>query len=674
SFSGSHRYILDYLTDEVLSRRPDGTRRFLLQTSILSRLCGPLCQAVTRQANSQATLEAMEAANLFIVPLDDQRRWYRYHHLFADLLRHYLERETDPASLIDLHQRAYEWYSHNGFPEEALEHALAAADFDRVTLLLEQLFWPMIRRGEINTLSRWLKKLPDKLIQSRPRLSLFCAWICLATIRLDEADPFVQFAEQALRSQSDRPPIPTTTALNLSGEIKAIKAFLTRVRGNAAEAIALYHQAQAEITADEAEVRGVILVDLARAFVLIDDLDAAKQTASQAIALNRKLGNIYMLLFAVSILAEIEVSQGHLHQAAEQYQQVLHQLTAAGAPLPPLVGSIYAGLAELHREWGDLAQATHYAHQAIELGQRFNFPDGLFQGYLALGRIKQTTGEFEAALAAFREAEQLIRQAQTAQWTVSVTAYQARLRLRQYQLDGDDTKRQVGVGWAKTTALAENWRQHVATAFLPSHPPDFTHLTLVRIFMVQDAIDEALALLTWLHQSAQAAGRTRSLIEILVLQALALHKRGQPAPASVALEQALTLAEPEGFFRLLADEGPPLAAVLELLPPSAYRDRLLTACLRVSSADEASVSRQPNQPVLNEAAPAKVQTLIEPLSSRELEVLGLIVLGLSNREIAERLVISVGTVKRHVTNIHGKLGVQSRTQAIAKARELDLLV
>lgn len=641
SFTGRHRYILDYLTNEVLSQRPEGTRHFLLKTSILNRLCGSLCDAVTQQDNSQAILETLDAANLFLIALDDERRWYRYHHLFGNLLQHYLEREIGQEESVTLHQRAYDWYSQNGFPEESLEHALAAADFDRVVVLLEQFAWTIMKRSEISTLLRWLKKLPDELIRNRPRLSLYYAWMLLMSLRLNEIEPYVQSAEQILLAKSDSGKKPRQAEMNLLGEIDALRAFLVRIRGNASEALKLHHQALARMSKDHVVIRGMIMVDLGRAYMMIDELDTAKKILADALELNRAIDNIHTFLYAVSILAEVAVNQGYLHQAAERYQQTLQDVTARDELLPPITGIIYAGLAELYREWNDLDQASQYAQKAIELGEQRNFPDALFQGYLALGRIEQGEGEFEAARRSFKEAERIVRQSQTPQWIICTTAYQSRLWLMQVQVDGDDEKLLAGLGWAQTSGLDQDWHQHVATAFLPSHPPDFTHLTLARILIMRGEFDEALALLTWLTLSAEASGRTRSIIEILILQAIALHQKDQQSQAFTALEGALTLAESQGYVRLFADEGAPIVVLLSALSnqqstvSQSYLDKLLIACGETDT-QQATTKRKP---VLGEAKGANNQKLIEPLSDRELEVLGRIAKGLSNREIAETLFV-----------------------------------
>lgn len=679
-FTGSHRYILDYLTDEVLEQQPQELKAFLLHTSILTRLCAPLCDAILAErqetmASSQQLLERIDNANLFIVPLDDARQWYRYHHLFGNLLQHYLQQQLGQKEINDLHRRASQWYGQHGFPDEALEHAIASADDVRILAQFEQRFWSTMKQGDVNTIVRWLNKLPEAFIYSQPSLSVFSAWTLLASLRINEVDAYIENADQLTQPVRENVQAQTEKERHLLGQIDAIKAFLVRVRGNATEAIELYQKAETYLGGERDVVRGIVLVDLGRAYRLIDDLENARQVLLKAIALNQSIDYMQMVLYATSLLGELEVSQGHSRDAAVRYQAILQTIEAQESYVPPVAADIYASLAQLYRERNELEGARYYAQKAVTLAKQRNFADGLFQAHLALGQIAEAEGDFGIALENFQEAERVIRRSQTTQWIVSVTAYQARLWVRHYQIDQEEAQLHSALTWAHQSTLLDNWRQQVATTFLPSHPPDFTHLTLARILTALGQIEETLALLDWLHSRAAAAGRTRSLVEILLLRAISLERQGQRDQALITLEEALILAEPAGYIRLFADEVEPVATLLSAFShqpsvlTSAYFTQLLAACRKGRQQPQATGPQLAAQT----AKQMSNQALIEPLSERELEVLDLIATGSSNRDIADSLIISIGTVKRHVTNIHGKLGVHSRTQAIVRAKEVGIL-
>ncbi|MCB0112391.1 MAG: hypothetical protein KDE53_40985, partial [Caldilineaceae bacterium] len=302
----------------------------------------------------------------------------------------------------------------------------------------------LLQQGNVNVVGRWLRKLPSDLVHSRPKLSVFYAWMLLSNLRLEEIVPYLQSAEQHLSSATDVP--STHRTQNLHGELNAIKAFLVRVRGDAPAAIDLYQQALAQITDDNIIMHGVILVDLGRAYVMIDELACARQALEEAIALNKSIGYYQMALYGTSVLGEVEVNQGLSQQAMARYQQIVKELEAKFLPLPPVVADLYASLSQLYREWDDLEAATAYAEKAIALCEERNFPDGLFQRYLALGQIQEGRGEFVKALEHFQAAERIIQRSQTAQWTVSITAYQARLWARRYLADGDARAYQAALG------------------------------------------------------------------------------------------------------------------------------------------------------------------------------------------------------------------------------------
>lgn len=668
-FTGSHRYILDYLTDEVLSRQPEEVQGFLLRTSILDRLSGPLCDAVVVRgageqrsrgendlsapppdssapwpvgppASSQEILEYLESANLFLISLDDERHWYRYHHLFADLLRHRLRRNS-PGQLPALHRRASEWYEQNGLPAEAIGHALAAADFERAAALIEQSAREVLTRGEIAMLLSWLDNLPDELAHSRPRLRIFNAWARAMTGQPDAAESYLQDIDSE----------------GLQGEVAAVRAYMAFLQQDSC-AIELSRQALEHLPKQNSFMRSIMAMRLGTAYYwALGDPVAAMRSLTEAISLGQAAGDSYLVLMATSTLGQAQQMRGQLYQAAETYRQALQLATRSSAQgegrgrgsghPPPFAGLAHIGLAGLLYEWNDLDEAQRHAQEGIRLGERGQSVDVLQGGcsYLTLAQVYQARGEVDNALEMMRKAEQFAQSHNQAY----VIALAAALRARLWLVQGNVT---AASRWAQERGLSANDEL--------SYARETEYITLARVLLAQGQAGEALGLLARLLEAAQAAERMGSTIKVLALQALTFEAQGDVDRAVSALEQALCLAEPESYIRTFVDEGWPMAALLRQalsqgLAPS-YTSRLLAAL---------GESAGPASPV--------AQPLIEPLSERELEVLRLVAAGLSNREIAEELCLSINTVKAHTKNIYSKLNVRGRMQAADRARELDLL-
>jgi LuxR family maltose regulon positive regulatory protein len=659
SFSGSHPYILDYLAEEVLQRQPEPIQAFLLQTSILDRLCGPLCDAIlsdfrlpilnfgleakntfenrkSKIENSQRVLEYLEQSNLFIVPLDDERHWYRYHHLFAELLRNFLQKKVGTSGVTGLHRRAAAWFEQQGLVAEAMSHALAAADVERAARLVEQHAQTLFSRSEMTTLLSWLDALPAELIRSQPQLSLFQAWALALTGQFEAA-------ETAL-PESERQP----------GEVAAIRATVAYLRRNMPRAIALYGQALETLPEENSFLRGAVALSLGIAYSWTGQVTQAGQALSQASAISRASGNLHVALTAMWNLAQLQIEQGHLRRAVELCRQALELAETdrqGDQGLPPAAGGAYVSLGALLYEQNDLEGAAAQLEAGIKLGEQGADLAILALGYLALARIKRAQADPKGALELANQAEQLARRYNSPYWTAQAAAYQARLWLAEGQLEGV-------VRWAQEYQLsAANEVNYLYEA---------EYLTLARLLLAQGKWAEAVALLERLRQAAGAGQRLGRVLEVLILEALAYQAQSAPGQALVCLQQALTLAEPEGYVRLFLDEGQPIimlfAAAGDDLPAphQAYVDSLLAA------------HRREQEKILHPSS-LRLQPLIEPLSERELEILSLIAAGMSNGEIAEKLVVTVGTVKWHLNNIYGKLGVRSRTQAAAKVRELGLL-
>jgi LuxR family maltose regulon positive regulatory protein len=664
AFTGSHRFIIDYLAEEVLQRQSEPVRRFLVQTSFLASLSGPLCEAVTGQQNSAEMLEALERSNLFLISLDDQRQWYRYHQLFADVLRAHLAKE--PASQVAvLHQRASNWYERNDSPAEAIHHALAAEDFERAATLVE-LAWPAIFNGfQPATWLGWAQALPEAILRVRPVLNLGCAWALLDGGQLDAVETRLRAAERWLDSstESDKPAEDAASGRvvvndeafrTLPASIANARAYLAQIRGDGPATIKNAQRALDLFPEDEYYQRGIAAMFLGLATWSSGELEAAFQSIARSVASIQKSDNLYLEIPGTVFLADIKRAQGRLREAAGLYQQGLQRVGAQNAPLLQGTPDLYIGLGELARERDDLPAAVAHLLTGEKLSRQVILPGSGHRLRAAMAHLKVAEADLDSALDLLNQAERRYEQDPVPD-VRPVAAVRARLWLKQDRLP-------EALSWAQARGLS------VADDL--NYLCEFEHITLARIRLAQyqhdgeaQAIRDALSLLARLLPAAEAGDRLGSVIEILVLQALAHKAQGNSIAALAPLKRALTLAEPEGYVRIFVDEGRPLQTLLaESLSRGAdagYVTHLLTAISR-QTGDEPTIP-DPNQ------------LLIEPLSKRELDVLGLIALGYTNQAIADELVIALSTVKKHVNNTFGKLGVSSRTQAVSRARELGLL-
>jgi LuxR family maltose regulon positive regulatory protein len=672
AFAGSHRYILDYLADEVFYRQPEPVQTFLLQTAVLDRLTGGLCNALTGRNDGHTMLEMLERANLFVAPLDDQRRWYRYHPLFAELLRYRLE-QAMPDQVPELHRRASEWYAANERVYEAIGHALAANDVQRAARLVEEADPTMVMRGEVATLLSWLDALPDEIVRSRPRLSLSYAWAFFVTTRLDAIEPRIQDVLRVLEVASDYdqhwPEGLSSQVENYLAEIAALRAFDAVYRGTPQRAIALCQQVLTHSAAGSLMVRGAISSVLGDAYRETDQIAAASRSYEQAIALSSAAGHSFLSMVLTDDLARIRVSQGRLRQAAQTFQRVVAWGGGRRLPLYPVAQAL-VGLGDLAREWNALDEAERYLTDGIQQAEWGGYSRYTLSGYVSMARVRLARGDADGAWAFITQAEQLAEKVGLAAFITQIAAYRTRLWLT--PSGGDPVGRalltlrtaQAGqslpaaVRWARACGLSIHDQ--------PGYAHEVEYLTLARVRLAearQSPTTVELAplfhLLAQLLQAAEQSGRIGSAIEILMLQALAWQIRGDPAKAMIALERALALAEPEGYVRLFVDEGAPMAG---LLRQAAARGLFPGYVARLASVYGA----QPD-------TSAARQALTEPLTERELEVLRLMAAGLSNREIARELSVALSTAKAHVRQIFDKLDVHSRTQAVARAREWDLL-
>ena len=658
AFTGSHRFVLTYLTEEVLQRQPADLQEFLLQTAILERLSGDLCNAVTGRSDSQSILEALEQANLFIAALDHAGVWYRYHALFADLLRHRLQRQA-PDQLPHLHRRAAVWHLQQDQPAEAIKHALAIPDFDLAAEWIEQMAHGAWMRGEMGLLLGWLKALPPAIVQARPRLALAYAWVLTYTGPLYAVAGYVQAAEAALGHQPQES--------NLRGEIAAIYATVASFQGEITRTITLCHQALLLIAPENTYLRTMTMQALGFAYRINGQVREANKAFTEALALSQASNQLFWQIDALCNLGIVQVMQGQLRTAAQTIQRALALVDAQGGEALPIACEVYFTWASLLHEWHDLPNAQHYLQKSMDLGERSGNTDILLSSYSLQARLKHTQRQSAAALAALEQAQQLAHHYQVPRLIRRLNTYQAKL-------------------WVVYGNLADAERWAAARQRNQDDPVDFSQtieeITLARLRFAQGEPAVALRLLEPLVADAQVAGRISGLIQLLALRAIMQKAQGQFAAAMTTLAEALRLAEPEGHVSTFLDEGEAMRALLmafrtyqwldaiypnpdNLLP---YVDKLLAAFPNpnetLSSAADAPRVEQPK---------AGTVALVEPLSEREREVLTLIAAGFSNREIGAKLVIEVGTVKRHVTNIFGKLGAASRTQAVATARQLGVL-
>ena len=675
SFTGSHRFVLDYLIEEVLEQQSESVQTFLLQTAVLDQLTGSLCDAVryggakspTGQDNGQAILEMLEHANLFIVPLDRVRQWYRYHHLFADLLRQRL-RQTHLEQIPTLHSRASEWYERNGLPSDSIRHALAAEDFERAADLTE-LAWPAMSGSfQLIEWRGWVKALPDDLVRARPVLSVAYAQALLNAGKLEAAEARLLDVERWLdptTDTSERLEDPATKMVvvdedqfrSLPASLAAARAYHALAIGDVPGTVKYAQRALDLFPEGDHSWRASLTALLGLTYWAHGDLETAHRTLSDGLGSMQRAGNIPGAIGGTFVLADIQMTLGHLHEAVRAYEHALQLATEHGEPMPLGTEDVYTGISGLHRERGDLEAAAQDLLTGKKLGEQVELPDWQYRWCIAQARLKETLGDLDSALDLLDEAERLYIRTPLPD-VRPIAALKTRIWVAQGRLA-------EALGWAR--------ERDISVDDDLSYLREFEHITLARVLIAQyksdlvdGSINDAMGLVERLLQAAEEGKRTGSVIEILVLQALAHEAQGNIPPALVSLERALTLAEPEGYVRLFVDEGPPMAHLLyEALSRGVAPDyaRRLLAAFPIAEPEQTD----PSEPLAPESE------LVEPLSEREIEVLQLVAEGLTNQEVGTRLFLSLNTVKAHTRNIYGKLGVHSRTQAVARARALGVL-
>ncbi len=672
SFTGTSRYILDYLTEEVLQHQAPNVRSFLLETCTLDQLSGPLCDAVTRRSDSQAILSQLDRANLFLTPLDDARKWYRYHRLFGDLLRGYLN-ERPPDQVAELHRRASVWHEQNGFVSEAIGHALDAQDVERAAGLIEQAAINVLLRSEMTTVGAWLKALPEAILHSRPRLCVLSAWVMAFTGQMQTVEPLLQKAESLVS-----PDTQDVDSRELLGQVKMIRAYRAIFEGDMPDAGRLARESLQYLPEGDALPRNFAMWIQGFSHYLDQDQSAAQVPDTLE---HSQTADSLAVVLSFHMRASFQMLQGHLREAAQTFRQGARiaeadaQRSDAGwaRPLSPGLGMIYQGLGELLREQNQLDEAERYLMRSVEIGEQWGNAEVVADCYVALARVKRARGDWGSAYDIFSKAEQLVQERRLSPFTVAqIIAHRARLWLAH----GDVAS---ATRWAASVnGLAETLED--SDKLLVFFMREIEQSTLARVFLAQGEFDQALRTLAPLVQAAETGGWLGACIELGALQALALYSQGHADAALDSLQRALEWAEPEGHVRIFVDEGEPMRLLISDFrlrisdrPLYAYIDRLLQAFPQVNPVPAPIQNQKHLHRPPSGVQVSAIQNLVEPLSERELEVLRLVADGLSNQEIAAKLVLAVSTVKTHVNNIFTKLGVQSRTQAVARAREFKLL-
>ncbi len=662
SFSGSHHFVLDYLLEEVLKQQSESVQAFLLRTSILNRLCGPLCDAVLGKDEggrmkdetivehgadakyfslhpSSFILEQLERANLFIVPLDNERRWYRYHHLFADLLRQRLHQSIasstgDPQSRVnELHIRASQWYEDHGLELEAFAHAAAANDIVRAERLIEGHGIPLHVRGAVTTILNWLASLPTTVLNARPALWWRYASLLLVNGQTTGVEEKLDAAEAALQdTEAD------DTTRNLIGRIATARAVLALTRYQVEAIIAQSRRAVEYLHPNNLSTRATANWTLGIAYFLQGERAAARRSFTEAIALSQASGDMFTTILATIGLGNVQEVDNQLYLATETYGRVLQ--LAGDQPLQ-IIYDAHLGLARIYYEWNELSAAEQYGRQSLHLARQYDrVIDRFIVCEVFLARLKLAQGDVDSAAALLAQADQSARQQNFVHRIPEVTAAQVLTLLRQGKL-------------AAAAHLAQTYDLPISQA---------------RVHLAQGDPSTALAVLEPVRQQVEAKDWQDERLKVMVVQAVALHAHGEKDQAVQLLFDALALAEPGGFIRLFVDEGMPMAQLLSDAAAHGIMPDYIGKLLAVFEAEE-----QKRQDTSYRPPASPTQTLIEPLSQRELEVLQLIAQGLSNREISQQLFLALDTVKGHNQKIFGKLQVQRRTEAVARARELGLL-
>ncbi len=649
NFSGTNRYILDYLLEEVLANQPPHIQEFLLRTSILKRISAPLCDALLRESGQAAEiLGYLEQANLFLIPLDDERSWYRYHHLFADLLKARLRQTHRPEALADLHRRAAQWHEANRMTYGAIYHASLIPDDAWVERIIDQNYMEIFQRKDSASIRQWTGELGQQLIFKRPRLAIHEANSRAWFGQLEEADHLLDAAEKQLKAE------PASTEVQaMFGYLDYVKSRVTAMRGDFEQAIALGRSARENTPESNQGLLGGIGVMLGYGYFLNGDFASAEQTLQETIQSGKRSGAINTTIGAYCVLARLYTLQGSLQKARALYREAEIFVQKSDGQLPGAMSIVHLGLAETLYEINDLEAARAYIQQGMEYLPLWSKADDTALAYVIYSKIEQAEGNFPAAERNIEKASQTVHTSGVfAEARDAVTAAKI-----EEQLPHADS------------LTVHRWAASLEKRLNDERPLRFENelllITLARLYIAQAEWDKSLDLIAQLEDSARVGGRDGRRIKILALQAVALHKKGEQKQAFTHLERALALAEPESYVRTFIDEGEPVQQMLSQWVSQAEANPLRAFARQL-------IAQFVDSSVPGGQAPTEGK-LIEPLSPRELEVLAQIALGKTNKEISAALIISPGTVKAHTSSIYRKLDVATRTEAVARARALELL-
>jgi len=645
AFTGTNRFILDYLLEEVLEQQPLNIQAFLLKTALLDRLTAPLCDFVLERDDSQHILLQLEKANLFLVPLDDQRQWFRYHHLFSELLQNQLQL-VYPQEVTPLHQKASQWFETQGDVDQTVAHAFAAHDDQRVAQLCVKFGESMLQQNKHSMLSAWIEVLPQELVYQRPWLCVYQSWTRhWAGIR-ERGEECLENAERMLTSDDSLSQVERD---KLAGSIATVRAHYALVNERLPQAIEQASKALRLLPKSNYYTAGTAGVALGGAYLGQGDITRAEEAFRECAATALKGGFVFRASSALCYAGMQQVKQARLKVAEQTFQKAVSLARLPGGRLSPDCGFPLAKLSELALEWNDLEQAHSLAADGLKLCMQLGHVDLIAEASIALARVQLADRDFTGVRATLQQLESLSLQTKLDPW---VLGWFDECRVRLWLAAGE---LEQALYWADSSGL------QVDDPF--SFHYDLHHINLARLMAAQVVQHQAgaeptecLRLLARLLNATDQMGWIHHKIQVLVLQALVLQAIKDQPGALESLGVALALAQPDGYIRTFISEGSELQRLLSNLPAQGASRRYVTRLLRAF----------PANPI------HQGLTLVEPLSPREIEVLRLLTTSLSVTEIAEELVISVNTARSHIKNIYSKLGVNRRLDAIEIAKELHL--